>query len=80
MDRHMNVPDEVLAAARLITKWAATNNIREFAIDGIQHRGVPVAVRWRYPGYRWVYEDYKPDQFYSGRAEVQQLTTAPKTR
>ena len=31
-------PPEVLAAAHLITKWAAENNIRDFAIDGIQQR------------------------------------------
>lgn len=34
-------PPEVLAAAHLITKWAAENNIREFAIDGIQQRVYP---------------------------------------
>jgi len=33
----------------------------------------PIAVRWRWPGYRWVYEDYKPDQFYSPRVEKELL-------
>lgn len=31
-------PPEVLAAARLITKRAAENNLGEFTIDGVQQR------------------------------------------
>lgn len=31
-------PPEVIAAARLITEWAAKNNIKQFAICGIQQR------------------------------------------
>ena len=33
-----NPPPEVLAAAHLITTWAAENNLKEFAIAGVQQR------------------------------------------
>ena len=40
-------PPEVLVAAHLITKWAAENNLREFAIAGIQYRIWPLEPKQR---------------------------------
>ena len=34
----MNPPPEILAAAQRVTTWAAENNVKEFAIGGIQQR------------------------------------------
>ena len=38
-----------------------------------------VAIRWRWPGYRWTYEDYRPDQLHSGGVEVQRLVLFSET-
>ena len=36
----MIIPDEIMNAARLITKWAKENNVTRFAIAGIQQRNL----------------------------------------
>ena len=33
----------------------------------------PVAVRWRYPGCRWSYDDYTPGAYYGPMVEIQKL-------
>jgi len=38
-----------------------------------EQQDAPVAIRWRWPGYKWTYEDYSPDFSKSGSVESQIL-------